>query len=155
MSGANVSPVGRNHQMTPIFKRAIPRRTFIQGAGATLALPLLDAMMPAFAAAEKPAKRFSIVYVPNGRIMDKWTPAKEGTGFELPPLLEPLAPFRDRLLVVTGLTLGIAKARPGEEVGVHESNRSPPAGDRGKEREAPEAEATQSRCPPSPVSICP
>ena len=120
MSGANVSPVGRNHQMTPIFKRAIPRRTFIQGAGATLALPLLDAMMPAFAAAEKPAKRFSIVYVPNGRIMDKWTPAKEGTGFELPPLLEPLAPFRDRLLVVTGLTLGIAKARPGEEVGVHE-----------------------------------
>jgi len=120
MSGANVSPVGRNHQMTPIFKRAIPRRTFIQGAGATLALPLLDAMMPAFAAAEKPAKRFSIVYVPNGRIMDKWTPAKEGTGFELPPLLEPLAPFRDRLLVATGLTLGIAKARPGEEVGVHE-----------------------------------
>src|SRR5438094_6785094 len=103
-----------------IFKKAIPRRTLIKGAGLTLALPLLDGMIPAFAAPSKPPRRFSIVYVPNGRIMDKWTPAKEGTGFELPLLLQPFAPFRDRLLVVSGLCLNIAKAWPGEEVGVHE-----------------------------------
>ena len=103
-----------------IFRKSIPRRTFIKGAGVTLALPLLDGMIPAFAAPSKPPKRFSIVYVPNGRIMDKWTPAKEGTDFELPLLLEPFAPFRDRLLVVTGLNLNVAKHAPGEEVGVHE-----------------------------------
>jgi hypothetical protein len=103
-----------------IFKKAIPRRTVLRGLGVTLGLPLLDGMIPAFAAPEKPARRFSIVYVPNGRIMQKWTPATEGTSFELPLLLEPFAPFRERLLVVTGLTLNIAKQWPGEEVGVHE-----------------------------------
>jgi len=103
-----------------IFKKSIPRRTFIKGAGVTLALPLLDGMIPAFAAPSKPPKRLSVVYVPNGRIMDKWTPAKEGTDFELPLLLEPFAPFRDHLLVITGLNLNVAKHAPGEEVGVHE-----------------------------------
>lgn len=103
-----------------IFKKAIPRRTFLRGAGVTLALPLLDAMIPALAAQGKPVKRFSIVYVPNGRIMEKWTPAKDGADFELPLLLQPFAPFRDRMLVVTGLSLSIAKHWPGEEVGVHE-----------------------------------
>ena len=120
MSGANVSPIGRNDQVMMIFKKAMPRRTFLRGAGVALGLPLLDGMMPALAAAEKPARRFSIVYVPNGRIMEKWTPATEGMSFELPLLLEPFAPFRDRMLIVTGLALNIAKARPGEEVGVHE-----------------------------------
>jgi len=103
-----------------IFKKAIPRRTVLRGLGVTLGLPLLDGMIPAFSAPGEPPKRFSIVYVPNGRIMQKWTPATEGTGFELPLLLEPFAPFRDRLLVVTGLTLNIASQWPGEEVGVHE-----------------------------------
>ena len=51
---------------------------------------------------------------------ERWTPTKEGTNFDLPLLLEPFAPFRDRLLVLTGLALNVAKARPGEEVGVHE-----------------------------------
>ena len=111
---------GRNDKIMMIFKKAIPRRTFIRGAGVTLALPLLDGMIPALAAPDKPVKRFSIVYVPNGRIMEQWTPKTDGTGFELPLLLEPFAPFRDRLLVVTGLTLNIAKHFPGEEVGVHE-----------------------------------
>jgi hypothetical protein len=86
----------------------------------TLALPLLDGMIPALAAPEKPVKRFSIVYVPNGRIMEQWTPSTESADFELPLLLQPFAPFRDRLLVITGLTLNIAKHAPGEEVGVHE-----------------------------------
>jgi hypothetical protein len=102
-----------------IFKKTIPRRTFIRGAGAALALPRLDAMVPAFGAPAK-VKRLSIVYVPNGRIMQRWTPKTEGTDFDLPLLLEPLTPFRDQLLVLTGLALNIAKARPGEEVGVHE-----------------------------------
>ena len=105
-----------------IFKKAIPRRTFLRGMGGTVALPLLDAMIPAFASAREvePAKRLCIVYVPNGRIMDQWTPAAEGTDFELPRLLEPLAPFRDRFAVMSGLSQEQARALPGQQVGVHE-----------------------------------
>jgi hypothetical protein len=90
--------------------------------GATVALPLLDAMIPAFASAStlKPVKRLAIVYVPNGRIMDQWTPAAVGTDFSLPPLLQPLAPFRDRFAVLSGLSQEPARALPGEQVGVHE-----------------------------------
>ncbi|OFW04502.1 MAG: hypothetical protein A3G20_04650 [Acidobacteria bacterium RIFCSPLOWO2_12_FULL_59_11] len=91
-----------------IFRKAIPRRTFLRGAGATLALPLLDAMVPAFALptdpAAKPVVRLGIVYAPNGMWpMDKWTPKGEGANFEWSPTLEPLAPFRDRVLVLGGL----------------------------------------------------
>src|SRR5579864_5220511 len=90
-----------------IFKKALPRRTFLKGAGAALALPLLDSMVPAFAgpadAAAKPVIRMGIVYVPNGIIMGKWTPRTEGAGFDMTPILEPLAPYRDRVLVLSGL----------------------------------------------------
>ncbi len=103
-----------------IFKKAIPRRTFLRGVGTSLALPLLDGMIPAFAAVPKAAKRMSFVYVPNGRIMDTWTPAVEGTAFELPQVLQPLAPYRDRFTVLTGLSQLSALSAPGEEVGVHE-----------------------------------
>jgi hypothetical protein len=103
-----------------IFKKAIPRRTFLRGVGTSLALPLLDGMIPAFAEAPKAARRMSFVYVPNGRIMDSWTPAAEGTVFELPPVLQPLAPYRDRFSVLTGLSQLSALSAPGEEVGVHE-----------------------------------
>src|SRR5438552_3719968 len=116
---SNVSPTGRNNQAMMIFKKAIPRRTFLRGAGAALALPLLDGMTPAFGAPRK-VKRLSVVYVPNGRIMEEWTPKMEGADFELPTLLAPFSPFRNQMLVLTGLALNIAKARPGEEVGVHE-----------------------------------
>ena len=106
-----------------IFKKAIPRRTFLRGMGATLALPLLDGMVPAMAAAQntpaRPATRLGIVYVPNGIIMDKWTPAAEGAAFELTPILEPLAPFRDRLLVLSGLNQNEARQLPGEAAGDH------------------------------------
>jgi hypothetical protein len=104
-----------------IFQKAIPRRTFLRGLGTTLALPLLDGMMPAFArAAETPAvKRLSIVYLPNGVMMDKWTPATEGAGFALTPILEPLAPFQDRMLVLTGLAHGTGRALAGENTGDH------------------------------------
>jgi len=90
-----------------IFKKHIPRRTFIRGMGVTLALPLLDSMIPArtlFAqTAAKGSSRIGFVYIPHGAIMDKWTPATEGAGFEFTPILKPLEPFRDRLNVVTGL----------------------------------------------------
>ncbi len=89
-----------------IFKKSIPRRTFLRGIGASLALPLLDSMVPAFAsneAASKPVVRLGFFYTPNGAIMDKWTPANEGADFELPPILQPLAPFKKQLLVLSGL----------------------------------------------------
>ena len=86
-----------------IFKRAIPRRTFLRGMGGAVALPLLDAMVPAATAAVKSPVRLGIVYVPFGMYpMDKWTPKAEGA-LELTPVLEPLAKFRDKSLMLTGL----------------------------------------------------
>jgi hypothetical protein len=104
-----------------IFKKAIPRRAFLRGIGATVALPLLDGMVPAFAqtAAAKPNLRFSIFYVPNGIIMDKWTPKTEGAAFEMTPTLQPLAAYRDRLLVLSGLAQNQGHAMPGEIAGDH------------------------------------
>ena len=72
-----------------------------------MALPLLDAMTSALSlragAAAAPIRRFQTVYVPNGMAMEFWTPQSEGRGFQLSPILEPLAPFRDQLLVLSGL----------------------------------------------------
>jgi hypothetical protein len=86
-----------------ITKMALPRRTFIRGMGATLALPLLDAMVPAMSALSKAAPRFAAIYCGNGANMNDWTPAMEGVGFAFSPILKPLEPFRDRTLVFTGL----------------------------------------------------
>jgi hypothetical protein len=86
-----------------ITKMALPRRTFIRGMGATLALPLLDAMVPAMSALSRAAPRFSAIYCGNGANMNDWTPATEGAGFAFSPILKPLEPFRDRTLVFTGL----------------------------------------------------
>ena len=90
-----------------ISNLTLPRRTVLRGLGAALALPFLDAMVPAFAprarAAGKPAHRFLAFYVPNGMAMEFWTPKGEGSAFELSPVLEPLAPFRDQMLVLSGL----------------------------------------------------
>src|SRR5262252_160603 len=88
-------------------KRAIPRRTLLRAAGASLALPFLDAMAPVFsrralAAAQTP-HRFQTFYVPNGMAMDFWTPKGEGSAFELSPILEPLAPYRNQMLVLSGI----------------------------------------------------
>jgi hypothetical protein len=90
-----------------ITKKHLPRRTFLKGVGVTLALPLLDSMIPArtllaqTAAATK--TRLGFIYVPHGAIMDKWTPATEGVGFEFTPILKPLEDFRSHVNVVTGL----------------------------------------------------
>lgn len=100
-----------------IFKKSIPRRSFLRGAGAAIALPYLDAMCPALASASErtgPARRFSIVYVPNGMNMEFWTPPSTGKAFELPQTLKPLAPFRDRLLVLSGMNNSAGDALPGE-----------------------------------------
>jgi hypothetical protein len=97
-----------------IDRKAIGRRTVLRGIGTAVALPLLDAMVPALTAAQKtPAKavrRFGVVYHPNGIIYDKWLPKGEGTTFEFSPILTPLEPFRDKLVVVTGLYSGQAEA---------------------------------------------
>ncbi len=86
-----------------ITKIVLPRRTFLRGVGATLALPFLDAMVPAMSAQAKGAPRFAAIYVGNGANMNDWTPATEGAGFAFSPILKPLEPFRDRTLVFTGL----------------------------------------------------
>ena len=91
-----------------ISKKAIPRRTVLRGIGATVALPLLDGMVPALSAlAQTPAspkQRFGFVYVPHGSIMREWTPAQEGTNFEFSPILRPLESFRDQLSVLTNFS---------------------------------------------------
>jgi hypothetical protein len=86
-----------------ISRKSIPRRGFLRGAGAALALPMLDAMTPALAAPTARPIRLAFIEVPNGIMMDKWTPATEGADFALTPILEPLADFRDRMLVLSGL----------------------------------------------------
>jgi hypothetical protein len=88
-----------------ITKKHISRRTFLQGAGATLALPFLESMVPAMAAqaASNSGTRLAFVYLPHGAIMDRWTPKTDGPDFEFTPILKPLEPFRDTLNVVSGL----------------------------------------------------
>ena len=100
-----------------ITRKAIPRRAMLQGLGASLALPLLDAMVPSLTAlqktAAKPITRFGVIYVPNGMVMNQWTPAAEGTAFELPSTLAPLAPFRQDLIVLSNLACVPSPGRPG------------------------------------------
>ena len=86
-----------------ITKAALHRRTFIRGMGAVVALPLLDAMIPAMRAQTKGVPRFTAVYFGNGANMFQWTPATEGAGFEFSPTLKPLEPFRSRTNIFTGL----------------------------------------------------
>ena len=106
-----------------VFKKSIPRRTFLRGAGAALALPLLDAMVPVFASARQTAPlkatRLSFLAVPNGIIMDRWTPAAFGKGYPITPVLEPLAPFKDRMVVLSGLANNEARKLEFEIAGDH------------------------------------
>ena len=84
-------------------RRPLPRRTILRGLGATMALPFLDAMLPRGRAAAKPVHRFQTFYVPNGMAMEYWLPRGEGAAFELSPIMEPLAAYREQLLVLSGL----------------------------------------------------
>jgi hypothetical protein len=101
-----------------ITKKFLNRRPMLRGAGAMIALPLLDAMIPASTAlantAAKPLVKLGFVYFPHGAIMEHWTPEKEGTDFELTSILEPLKPFQKQLTIISGLG-----NRPGESQAVH------------------------------------
>jgi len=86
-----------------ITKKALSRRTFLQGAGVTLALPFLDAMVPALCAATKPAARLGFIYIANGVIQNQWNPSTPGILAELPPTLKPLDALKNQLNVISGL----------------------------------------------------
>src|SRR5580765_5494954 len=93
--------------MNFLTTKALPRRKVLRGLGATVALPFLEAMLPAFSlrgrASGKAVHRFQTFYVPNGMAMEYWTPKGDGSAFELSPILEPLAPYRNQMLVLSGL----------------------------------------------------
>lgn len=91
-----------------IFRKHISRRSVLKGVGATIALPLLDAMNPAATAwaatpAGAPPKRLAFVEFPHGAIMDRWSPKQTGATYEMSPILQPLEPYRQHLTIVSGL----------------------------------------------------
>jgi hypothetical protein len=101
-----------------ITKKYLSRRTVLRGVGAAISLPFLEAMVPAATAlantAAAPKPRLGFFYFPHGAIMEKWTPARTGADFEVSPILEPLAQFRDQLTVVSNIG-----NKPGESRAVH------------------------------------
>src|SRR5581483_3291986 len=105
-----------------ISKLALPRRTFLRGVGATLALPLLDAMVPALSAmgntVAAPVRRLGFFYIPNGANMWQWTPENVGNGFTFSPTLKSLEPYRQHVVVLSGLDQKQAE-NFGEGVGEH------------------------------------
>jgi hypothetical protein len=106
-----------------LTKKHIPRRTFLRGAGATLALPLLDAMLPAATASAQTAaagiKRFVGVWHPHGAAPEYWSPLTEGRDFEFSFITKPLEPFRERVVLVSGLDCTAAYSTPDEPGGNH------------------------------------
>src|SRR5436190_7520213 len=102
-----------------ISQKHLPRRVFLRGMGVAISMPLLDAMLPALMplarAQARPRTRFGAIYVPNGAIMEQWIPDAVGAGFEFKPILKPLEPFKDQLVVVSNLS----RSHPGSQVGDH------------------------------------
>jgi hypothetical protein len=92
-----------------ITKKAIPRRTFLRGMGATVALPLLNAMVPSMTTLAKtaanPVRRLGFVYMPMGCDLPRWTPAGEGSVTQLSPTLQSLAPVANQLTIISNLEL--------------------------------------------------
>ena len=93
--------------MAFITKMHLSRRTFLHGMGVTMALPLLESMIPASTAfgqtVAKPRTRLGAIYFPHGAIMPKWTPAQEGAGYELTEILQPIKPFYDQVSIISDL----------------------------------------------------
>ncbi|HEX5107742.1 MAG TPA: DUF1552 domain-containing protein [Vicinamibacterales bacterium] len=112
--------------MTFITKKHLSRRTFLRGTGVTLALPLLESMVPAGTAlaqtAAAPKTRMGAIYIPHGATMDKWTPAGEGTAFQFSEILQPLEPFRDRITIVSNLAHAPVAPWTGEDTGGAENH---------------------------------
>src|SRR5688572_31093194 len=97
-----------------LTQKHISRRAVLKGVGATIALPLLDAMSPASTAwaqtpAGAPPKRFAFIGFPHGAIMEHWVPAQTGAGFEMSPILKPLEALKPHMTIVSGL-----RNKPGE-----------------------------------------
>jgi hypothetical protein len=86
-----------------IIGKHLSRRTLLRGLGVSIALPMLDSMLPAFAPNTKAPLRMLFNYVPNGIVMKDWTPAAEGAAFDIPRILQPMAAYRDKMLLVSGL----------------------------------------------------
>ena len=111
-----------------ISKRAIPRRAVLRGLGSSVALPLLDGMIPALTAIGrspgKPVRRLGVVYVPNGMELGRWTPPTDGSAYEMTPILEPLAPYRKYMNVLSGMVNRQADGIPGEGAGDHARGQS-------------------------------
>src|SRR5690349_13257881 len=103
--------------MNFITKKHISRRTMLRGAGAALALPLLESMVPAQTPLAKtaavPPTRFTGIFVPHGAAPGYWVPEKTGTGFEFTPIFKPLEPFRDNTVIFSGLWSKSAEPPPG------------------------------------------
>src|SRR5688572_26328017 len=99
-----------------ITKKHLPRRTFLRGLGVTMALPLLDAMIPARTAlaqtAAAPSLRAGFIYFPHGAVMSQWTPEKTGTEWEFTPILKPLEAFKKQMTIISGLENKAAIAPP-------------------------------------------
>ena len=93
--------------------KQLSRRTILRGAGAAIALPFLDAMTPAFASAAKPVRRLGVVYVPNGVIMNQWTPAEFGRDYTYTRILKPLEPYRQNITLFSGLMNNAANKAQG------------------------------------------
>ena len=112
-----------------ITKKHMARRTFLRGAGATIALPLLDAMLPAATAwantAAKPQTRYAFVHLPHGAIMSQWTPKNAGKNFDISPILKPLERYREYMTVVSNLDHRMATSQsPEEAAGDHDRTAS-------------------------------
>src|SRR5579872_6325950 len=99
----------------------LSRRAVLRGAGVSLALPLLDSMIPALSATPKAQPRFGAIYFPHGATMARWTPTDDGREFTFSEILQPLAPYRAHINVITNLGHALAYG-PGGATGNH--NRS-------------------------------
>ena len=100
-------------------KRPVSRRTVLRGVGAAVALLASDAGAPALASSPAvPPRRMAFIYVPNGVILPDWTPKTEGAGFAPPSILEPMTPFKNDFMVISGLTCDKARAN-GDGAGDH------------------------------------
>ncbi len=106
-----------------VTRKHLSRRTFLHGVGTMIGLPLLDSMVPAFAAtrdtAAKPVPRLGAIYVPHGAVLDKWIPKTDGADYEMSPTLKTLEKFREDVLVITNLDNTPALVRAGEPLGGH------------------------------------
>src|SRR5262245_9246894 len=127
-----------------ITKRHIPRRTFLRTTGVTLALPLLDSMLPASTplaqTAASPKTRFTGIFVPHGAAPGYWSPETTGTDFEFSPITKPLEPFRDRVVILSGLYAKSSEQPAGESGGDHSVSAAFMAANRPRKRAAKDIE---------------